>query len=104
MALGYRPPQVDIDEACLAQMIEHLRGGHSLPPIIVCGEIAFSGSHRLEAWHSEDIEPPTVEISDSDYCDAMRTLGLDPVYDQLNNYDDFCDALRANGVELGNAE
>ena len=104
MALEYLPPNTDINDPYVWLMIQHLRDGGSLPPIIACGSIALSGSHRLAAWKSEEIEPPTVKISNSDYCDAMRTMGLDPFYDHITEYHEFCDILRANGVDLGEAE
>lgn len=102
--MDYQAPHEVRDTAHLARMIESLRNGKSLPPILVCGGTAFSGSHRLEAWRSEGVAGAVVEITDEEYCDAMRAIGLDPVYDHLTEYDDFWDALRANGVDLGAAE
>ena len=56
--MDYQAPQRESETPrILARMIESLRNGKSLPPILVCGGTAFSGSHRLEAWISEGVKP-----------------------------------------------
>lgn len=47
--MQYDPPHGVRDINKLNGMIEHLRNGGSLPPVIVDGEQAITGSHRLAA-------------------------------------------------------
>lgn len=45
----YNPPHAATDREKLNGMIEALRLGRPLPPIVVVGQQAISGSHRIEA-------------------------------------------------------
>lgn len=87
--MRFIPPHEVRERNKLAGMIRSLRKGESLPPVLVCGEIALSGSHRLVAWEKMGMKPDYVEISDSEYCEIMVELGYDPIYDSINDYEDF---------------
>ena len=76
-------------------MIATLRSGGELPPVIVCGETAYSGSHRLAAWAALDMDAEVIELDDDDVAAAMRHMGLEPGYDEIDRYDDFEAALLA---------
>lgn len=93
MAYTYEAPHGVRDKAKLADMIETLENGGSLPPVVVCGETAYTGSHRLAAWAACDIDAEAVGIDDADYVAAMEMLGLDPMYDECRDFNEFCEAL-----------
>lgn len=93
MAYTYEAPHEVRDRAKLAAMIEVLKTGGSLPPVVVCGETAYTGSHRLAAWAACDMDAEAVEIEDDDYVAAMKLLGLDPMYDDCRNLNELCEAL-----------
>jgi hypothetical protein len=93
MALGYFPPHETMDQEKLQKMIKHLESGGELPPVVVAGEYAFTGSHRLRAWEACEEEPNTIEISNQDYRAAMDLLDLDWRYDEPNELNEFCAAL-----------
>ena len=98
------PPHEVRDAAKVVRMVEILERGGKLPPVVAQGEIAFSGSHRLAAWDAAGMRPETVEITDAEYCAAMVRLGKDPLCDDIADHDDFIAALRAEGVDLDDAE
>jgi uncharacterized ParB-like nuclease family protein len=80
----------------LNAMIETLKNGGSLPPILVCGEIAYSGSHRLVAWDAMGMDATTIEFSPEEIEGAMADMGLEPLYDVIDDYDNLCDTLIRN--------
>ncbi len=90
MARTYNPPHEVREPGKLASMVETLMSGGELPPIIVCGEQALSGSHRLAAWSACDMEPDVIEIDESDLACAMAQCGLDPMYDEIDDYSELC--------------
>lgn len=92
----YQAPHEPRDQEKLKRMMGILKSGKSLPPIIVCGEIAFSGSHRLAAYEAmgyEMSQVPVISISENDIESAMRHIGLDPMYDAIDNYNEFEETL-----------
>lgn len=89
--MNHQPPHEIRDREKLEKMIEHLRNGNELPPIVANGEIAFSGSHRLAAYSVCNMDPQVVEINDEEFVTAMGFLGLDQ-YDEYE-YNDLCYAL-----------
>lgn len=91
----YNPPHAVMDETKLQSMIATLNSGGTLPPVIVLGEYAFTGSHRLAAWDRCDMQPEVVEVSETDYIAAMEYAGLDPMCDEIYDHNEFCDALFA---------
>jgi len=93
MANTFQAPHEVRDEAKFANMVEILKSGGSLPPVVACGEIAFTGSHRLAAWAACDIDAEAVMIEDADYVAAMELMGLDPMYDDPNDLNELCEAL-----------
>ena len=80
----YNPPHPARLHAYLDKMVVTILSGRDLPPIVVCGEVAITGSHRIAAYIKADKHPdldrdlsiPTVEISDEEFSAAAE--GLDP--------------------------
>ena len=97
----YQPPHEVRERNKLAGMIRALRRGESLPPVLVCGDNALSGSHRLVAWEKMGVEADVVEMSDEEYCETMTELGLDPMYDNIVDYEDFLITAQALGFGVG---
>ena len=89
----YNPPHEVRNQEKLQSMINTLGNDGDLPPIVVLGEDAITGSHRLAAWAACDMEAETIEIEDEDYVAAMNYLGLDPVYDSPMDMNQLCAAL-----------
>ncbi len=87
--MNYQAPHEVTDNAKLEEMIKTLEEGNSLPPIVVCGDIAYEGSHRLAAWKTLEIEPEVIEITNKEVAQTMKKMGLDPYYDEINDFDDF---------------
>ena len=85
----YNAPHEVRDHEKLASMVADLEAGHDLPPVLVCGDSAFTGSHRLAAWKAMEIEPEVVELEDSEYIEIMEKLGLDPIYDSVYDFEVF---------------
>ena len=99
----YQPIHEVQDESRLASMRAALARGETLPPIVVCGDVALSGTHRLAAWDAEGVEPVAVEVTDDEYRDAVTVIGLDPDWDDVRDYDELVDALR-DVTDLGSAK
>ena len=93
--MNYVPPHRITDVVKFNSMIETLENGRSLPPIIVCGDIAFSGTHRLAAWKAKGMQPDVIEITDEDVTSAKQFLGIDRLC--VGQFNDLIDAL----IELG---
>jgi len=89
----YNEPHEVRDQAKLQRMIDTIRNGGQLPPIVVCGYRAFTGSHRIAAWNACGIEHHAIEISDADYVATVTAMGLDWENDDVSDYNDFCDKL-----------
>ena len=87
--MDYQPPHYYTDPAKLAAMVAVLNAGLDLPPILVCGEIAYSGSHRLAAYDAVGRQIPTREITEEQVAAAMLACGLDPGYDTISDYEEF---------------
>mgnify|MGYP006402691411 CR=1 FL=1 len=90
----YHPPHrwIDADKVSrlVATMLEH--GMQAIPPIVVCGEIALTGSHRIAAYDkvlalgAELDEMQTVEIEDEDLRDALKVLDCEYLHEaELND-------------------
>ncbi|WP_455387504.1 hypothetical protein [Petrachloros mirabilis] len=102
----YNPPHKAQDETKLAEMIGALQRGENLPPIVVCGEQAFCGSHRIEAynrayrlresldeaWELVPQEIPVVELSDEDYRSACEYLDVEYL-DEAHDYNEIATAI-----------
>ena len=99
----YQPPHEVRDQAKLNALVEILKNGGELPPVLVCGDRAYSGSHRLAAWEMMDVEPSVVEIDDAEYCEVMTALDLDPMYDEATDLEEFLNVARELGF-AGNAK
>ena len=95
------------DPAKLASLVESFRTGRPVPAVVVQGETALTGSHRIAAheiaWRAwsrqeegwDDTEEPTlemVEVSEDDYLAACRLLGISH-HDEVEHFDLFAAAL-----------
>ena len=90
----YQAPHEADNKEKLNSMIKSLENGNELPAIIVIGEIALNGSHRLSAWSAMEIEPSVVEISSDDYTATCESLFGDVVtIDEIYDFDEFCNTL-----------
>ena len=96
--MNYQAPHEVRDQGKLESMIESLENGGELPPVLVCGEIAYSGSHRLAAWAALDIKPEVIELDDEDIATAMHHVGLDPMYDEIQRFEEIEEALKELGI------
>jgi len=83
------PPHEVTDTDKLNSMINTLKKGGSLPPVLVCGVQAYSGSHRIAAWQQCEMDIEYVEISDEEYKQIMISMNLDPVYDDVYDFEPF---------------
>ena len=90
--MTYHPPHEVRDTEKLQSMIDALEAGQELPPIVVTGDFAITGSHRIEAWYQAGQRPRVVEISDAEYAEAMEYLDLDPIWDEAD-HNELCEAL-----------
>jgi hypothetical protein len=104
----YHPPHDAQDEAKLAALMAVLQRGEDLPPIVVHGITAFTGSHRHEAylrawaladnldeaWENVPAEIPVVEMSDEDYAAMCEELGVGlGDHDQCGDYNAIAAAI-----------
>lgn len=115
MTSTFQPPHEVTDSAKLESMIAAIRSGQSLPPVVVQGEIAITGSHRIEAyreanrraaeadyageWATADLDIESVECSDDVYHRAEELAGCD--LDECGGHNDKCRYLHQAAVELG---
>lgn len=93
----YQPPHEVRDQVKLNAMVEILKNSGELPPVLVCGDRAYSGSHRLAAWEMMGMEADVVEMSDEEYCEVMTALDLDPMYDEATDLEEFLNVARQLG-------
>lgn len=93
-----KTPHAANDRSKLAGMLKALRRGEALPPVLMHGEQAYSGSHRIEAWTRMGIEIDYVEISDDDYRAIMIESNLDPVYDVVYDFEPFLNNAQYLGL------
>ena len=76
-ALGYELPHDITSYQKLNAMIAHLENGKDLPPILVIGDTALSGSHRLVAWAVCEMKPDVIEVENEEYDAAVEHVGND---------------------------
>lgn len=98
---AYNAPHEVRDEAKLAAMVETLRAGGSLPPVVVepNGVRALCGSHRLAAWAEAGVEAEALILTDEQYMAACEYYGVE-FLDEL----DMEDACRAVHETCGDDE
>lgn len=87
MGTRYNAPHGVRDQSKLKRMIATLMAGGELPPVLVYGDDAYSGSHRLAAWAELDIEPDTIEINDGQFAAIMDATGF--AGGSITDYEDF---------------
>jgi len=95
------PPHRAFDINKLKGMIKTLKSGKDLPPVLIQGDQAYSGSHRLSAWKEMGMEPNYKEITDKDYIKIMKSMNLDPVYDTVNDFEPFLEKAMSLGLAKG---
>ena len=98
----YEAPHAVRDAKKVAGMVAAIKRGEELPAILVIGETALCGSHRLAAYAEACVEPVVCGLEDDDYIRAIRHMGLEPG-DEIGDYGDFWAALRAVGADTGEA-
>lgn len=96
--MTYQAPHEVREQEKLNSMITTLKNGGELPPVLVCGDRAYSGSHRLAAWAAVEIEPDVVEIDDDEYCKIVEALGMDPMYDSIYDFEQFLEMAQELGL------
>lgn len=89
------------DTAKLAAMVEVLRTGGSLPPVVVepNGVRALTGSHRIAAWYELGQDADVLVLTDEQYAAACDYYGVEYL-DEL----DMEDACRAVYETCGDDE
>lgn len=86
------PPHEVTDESKLESMVAAINAGKALPPVVVSGSDAITGSHRLAAWEACGVSPETIEVTDLDYRRACYVADCETHHDDLEA---FCAALIA---------
>ena len=90
----YQPPHEVKDTSKFESMVSSINSGKQLPAVVVIGEFALTGSHRLAAWKACGVNPDVVEITNKEYIDACEKCYGDVVsIDEIGDFSDFCDAL-----------
>jgi hypothetical protein len=73
----YDAPHSVQNQDQLSEMVATLQSGGKLPPVVVNGTKAITGSHRIAAWRECDMDQEVVELSDIDYLRACYVLRCD---------------------------
>lgn len=94
------PPHSIQDWDKFEAMVAVLESGGTLPPVLVNGVQAYSGSHRIAAWQQCEMDIDYIEISDEEYKQIMESMNLDPVYDVVYDFEIFLE----QAVSLGFAD
>ena len=102
-------PHKPRDNDKLAAMVEALRSGGTLPPVVAYGERAFCGSHRiaayehaLRAWQDglpgwDGVAEPSLtvlELTDEEYTAACDLLNVEYLEDE-RDCNEVCRAIMA---------
>ena len=112
----YTPLHTPTDKAKLASLIEAIRLNQPIQPIVINGEQAITGSHRVRAFEiafekyrnqeagwEDTAEPsiPVVEIDDETLVAACNAIGADD-FSEVVHYDDLYIEIErlASGEEL----
>jgi hypothetical protein len=103
----YNPLHAPTDTAKLDALVEAIRTNQTITPVVVCGEQAITGSHRVRAFEIafqkyrdqeagwEDTEEPAIpviEIDDETLMAACNAIGADEFGDVVH-YDDLYIAI-----------
>jgi hypothetical protein len=73
----YDAPHSVQNQDQFAAMVATLQAGGNLPPVVVNGSKAITGSHRIAAWRECDMDQEVVELSDLDYLRACYVCRCD---------------------------
>lgn len=102
----FQPPHEPTDAAKLDAMVETIRTGGTLPPVVRIGAIALTGSHRIAAYEKayklsnaiadgwENVivgEIPSVEISDAELRTALASIDCE--YPDETDHNTLCEAI-----------
>lgn len=86
--MDYNPPHEVKDKAKLQSMITSLKNGDQLPPVVVYGNDAYTGSHRMAAWDACEMDAQIVELTDEEFILARAVMsGVDDL--DINDSDDI---------------
>ena len=103
----YNPLHAPTDKAKLASLIEAIRTNQEISPIVVNGDQAITGSHRVRAFEiafekysnqeagwEDTVEPsiPVVEIDDETLLAACNAVGADD-FSEVLHFDDLYMAI-----------
>lgn len=90
----YQAPHEVTDEGKFAAMVEVLRNGGSLPPVVVepNEQRALCGSHRIAAWVEAGVSAEALVLTDDQYLAACEYLNVEYL-DEVSDYDDICFAI-----------
>lgn len=89
----FNPPHEVTDFSKFESMTQTLKDGGNLPAVVVAGENALTGSHRLAAWIACDLDAEYISITDAEFNSAASHIGIDPMYDVVEDYSALCEAL-----------
>lgn len=89
----FNPPHAVQNLQKLKKMREAIKDGDELPPIVVCGEKALTGTHRIAAYYWYRKEVPYIEIEEILYIEAVKAMGLDPIYDEVRDYSKLAEKI-----------
>lgn len=85
---NFNPPHEVKDKAKLQSMIDTLENGGQLPPVVVYGNDAYTGSHRIAAWDACEMDTQAIELTDQEFILARAMMnGVDDL--DLNDPDDM---------------
>lgn len=84
----FNPPHEVRDKAKLQSMIDTLRSGGQLPPVVTYQGQAYTGSHRIAAWDACEMDRQAVELTDKEFVLSMALMsGVNDL--DLNDPDDM---------------
>ena len=104
----YTPPHDATDGPKIDALVESYRTGQEVTPVLVYGDRALTGSHRIEAhrrasalwecsapgWEDIDDHPQlsVVRMDDADWLAACESCGVDDL-DDLSDHGAICAAI-----------
>ncbi len=91
------PPHEVNDKSKLESMISFLKSGNKLPAILAHNGQAYSGSHRIEAYKILDLEIEIIEMTDDEFYEVCNELSIDPIYDEITDFEYFFDEAKSLG-------
>jgi hypothetical protein len=90
---NYIPPHQPTDKAKLASLVEAIKSGAKITPVVVCGDIALTGSHRIAAFALAKVSPPVIGIEEITLKKALILCAAKDISETSHNL--LCAALFA---------